>query len=103
MVRDLLGRRIKRSITDFEYRFMEKYYIFDDKIYQIIRIKKIGLAKRTKKSKLDFLVELEYLDTKYKETNKNRVKKISIPYVELLNKRLFDTHAKAKNFLLSNF
>jgi hypothetical protein len=39
MTRDTLGHRIKRTLTPFEQAFMEKFYIHNNKIYQIIRIK----------------------------------------------------------------
>jgi RPA family protein len=45
MTRDVLGHRIKKTVTPYEQFFMEKFYIHNNKVYQIIRVEvvcKIG-------------------------------------------------------------
>lgn len=40
MTRDLLGNRIKQPASGLSHNFMERFYIHDDKIYQIVRFKR---------------------------------------------------------------
>lgn len=40
MVRDLLGYRIRKPISKEMQEYMEKFYIYNNKIFQIIRISK---------------------------------------------------------------
>jgi len=41
MVRYILGNRVKKHLAGFEQFYMEKFYIYNNKIYQIIRVKKV--------------------------------------------------------------
>jgi hypothetical protein len=42
MLRDLTGKRIKQTLNSFQIRYMEKFYIYNNKIFQIIRIKEVN-------------------------------------------------------------
>lgn len=88
MIRDILGNRIK-NIRFLEFHSkMEKFYIYNNKIYQIIRM--------YKHYKLDggWYVEMFIRNV---ETNKRRT--ILMSLTKFKEKVLYNTYHKAKNML----
>ena len=85
MLRDLLGYRIVNPIYLEFHREMEKYYIYNDKIYQIIRM--------SKHYKLDGW----YVDILIRNIDTNKVSKIFIPYKTFKSKKLYDKKPKIEN------
>jgi hypothetical protein len=85
MVRDLLGYRIRRHCYLEFYKEMEKYYIYNDKIYQIIRM--------SKHYKLD---GGWYVDISIRNINTNKISSIFIPYKIFKEKKLYDKKPKLK-------
>ncbi len=90
MLRDLLGYRIVNPMYLEFHREMEKYYIYNDKIYQIIRI--------SKHSKLDGW----YVDILIRNIDTNKVSKIFIPYKTFKSKKLYDKKPKMEKIKEQN-
>lgn len=89
MTRDLLGNRILKHYTLFEKTFFEKYYLFNDKIYQVLRLKRyVG------KEGLSY--NLQVIDINNKRRKVIRV--IDMKDTEFENKKLFHTIKKLKDF-----
>lgn len=77
MLRDVLGHRIRRQCY-FEFaNEMEKYYIYNNNAYQIIRM--------SKHYKLDGM----YVDILIRNIDTNKVSSIFIPYKTFKEKKLF--------------
>lgn len=85
MLRDLLGYRIVNPMYLEFHKEMEKYYIYNDKIYQIIRM--------LKHSKLDGW----YVDILIRNIDTNKVSKIFIPYKTFKSKKLYDKKPKIRS------
>lgn len=85
MLRDLLGYRIVNPMYLEFHREMEKYYIYNDKIYQIIRM--------SKRYKLD---GGWYVDISIRNIKTNKISSIFIPYKTFKEKKLYDKKPKLK-------
>ena len=86
MVRDLLGYRIKNKNHLEFVNEMEKYYIYNDNVYQIIRM--------SKHYKLD---GGWYVDILTRNSGTNKVSKIFITYKTFKSKKLYDKKPKIRS------
>lgn len=83
MYRDLLGRRIKNNLSQNEIYFMEKFYIYNNKIFQIIRCEELGVEL-----KLFFKLQVQDIDSK-------KIKYVLLKDIDLVDKVFFNTVGKS--------
>jgi len=87
MTRDILGNRVKKHLTGFEQFYMEKFYIHNNKIYQIVRVKKVWKLS-------GYIVEVTY--TPINTSNTKKVKKYTITLDGFENRKYYTFLGKAK-------
>lgn len=88
MIRDLENNRIKQRINPSLFQYFEKFYIYNNKIFQIIRI--------TSVFKLDGGT---YYDIKFRNIKSKKVNSTSIHKSKFLSRKLYHTIGKANNDL----
>lgn len=86
MLRDVMGYRIKRQCYLEFYNEMEKYYIYKNNVYQIIRM--------SKHYKLD---GGWYVDILIRNIDTNKMSKIFIPYKTFKEKKLFNKRPRSNS------
>jgi len=90
MLRDKLNRRIKKQYTPEEIDLFEKYYIYDNYIYQVIRIKKY--------KKLNG----EIYDIEFIPYNSNKIYRKTICKETYLNRKFYGSIKTAKALIMLN-
>jgi len=87
MIRDILGNRVKKHLSGFEQFYMEKFYIHNNKIYQIIRVKKVWKP---------FTCDVEVTYMAITPYNTKKVKRYSIPFEVFENRKYYTFLGKAR-------
>jgi hypothetical protein len=92
MTRDTLGHRVKRTVTPFEQSFMEKFYIHNNKVYQIIRVKE---TRKLSGNLVDILC------IEVRKNGKGKLRNVTMMKEELETRKHY--HTKRKAFLVLLF
>jgi len=87
MTRDIFGRKIKKRLTSFEQVHLEKFYIHNNKIFQIVRIKE------------HFTIKGEMVDISFIKIKSRKIKTITMSRSIFENRKNFHTYKKAITFL----
>ena len=86
MVRDITGRRVKKHLNGFEQFYMERFYINNNKVYQIVRVKKIHKFNG------------DIVEVTYKQYNSNKVKSVTISLEAFEERKYYTNYKKALTF-----
>jgi len=91
MVRDLLGRRVKDGSSLYEQSYMERFYLYNDKIFQIVRLK-----RKFSFSKNKFEFEISFRNV---HASKVKIKRVVLNEKNFNERKFFFTYSKALSFL----
>jgi len=92
MTRDLLSNRIKKTVCPMSQFYMERFYVYNNKIFQIVRFKRdYSLVKQTY---LYVLTIVEYTG-KRKFSSQEKTRRILLTHEEFENRKFYFTAAKA--------
>jgi len=90
MIRDIQGKRVKKTLNRFQMDLMEKFYIFNKQIFQIVRIEQKYILEKE---------EWQYnLKVIKNYSNNENFKKL-----EPKNSKLFNVSINEKDFKKENF
>jgi len=88
MVRDITGKRVKKHLNGFEQFYMEKFYIHNNKIYQIVRVNKY-------KKMSGYVVDVVYVRVQLNDSQK--VKSYTITLDGFENRKYYTFLGQARN------
>jgi len=80
-IRDLMGNSIKGVIDSFQQQHIEKFYIYNNKIFQIIRVQKVAEENKLSSRK-------NFVHILFKNVITNKINSTTVSF-DVFNQRTF--------------